>query len=955
MAFRGTGLPIKTDGNALAQEPRFMDGDKLGSATIWAGIARAGAQLADAAWDSMEKEQHKAKTAAVADFEVRTEQQYIEARNRFARDPEGFKAWHEGTRDGMLANVPAWQVPHARSVVERKFNSSYSSILGEKRAQDHRLQVQSFTARLTMSENDVLASAAAGTINEAAVAEYRNILQSGVSTGLMAQDEAVRRSEDLTDRATASSSVFQIKGIYQDALQRGEENPGQVAIDAADRMIRRNPSLQIKEAKREGYYHKATAEIRAMEAARRADLGELRRAASDLRQAWKTPGVVSPEQVDALSGQFMALGDRVGAVRLHGDYLRTQEVQAIVDRRLPLSEATRRVEDTVSGRRGFEAVLINRESSGNPTVVNTLGYAGLYQFGAPRLQTLGLYTPGAGENLQSWSKTARSTPGKWSGTFNIPGHENVRTLQDFLANPEAQRTAFRLHTEQMDREIAANGFDRYIGQTVQGVPITREAIHAMLHLGGVGGARGFLTGTGNAPDAYGTRVRDYAAMASQVRDVAAGRAALTQRVEQEWTTIKKQLDEGNRPPAEIVGEFIHAARVAGDPKLFDEIAGRLQQYAAEKSGVQQSREDVQGRVTELQRRGAQGQLSASEEAELRGYREALRDLGQNLEKNPVNHTIQSFPERFQTPPPIDWNNPESAAQGLQYRQQVARFAGQNYRLGTISPLDDAEVDALKARWDSATPDGRVAMLGTLARGLDGRHLAAVMQKVGVKDASMVAAAGLYGVAPDVAAGIVRGKAALDADKRFGTATPDETKSWNEELDRKMPAAGFAMGSRLDDTGAMATIRQAIKYRYADLSARAGDTEGRFKQERLDQAIRDVTGGMVRHNGQSVIAPRRGMTQQQFDDVLQSISDADLAGATTLAGQPITARYLRNNARLVAFADGRYLVQVNSSTDAPMYAATGANTEMPGMFILDLRRRGTAVAATPPTAGELVMP
>ena len=44
-----------------------------------------------------------------------------------------------------------------------------------------------------------------------------------------------------------------------------------------------------------------------------------------------------------------------------------------------------------SGESGdFEARLIQRDSSGRPDALNQLGYAGLYQFGAPRLADLGL-------------------------------------------------------------------------------------------------------------------------------------------------------------------------------------------------------------------------------------------------------------------------------------------------------------------------------------------------------------------------------------------------------------------------------------------------------------------------------------------------------------------------------------------------------------------------------------
>ncbi len=174
---------------------------------------------------------------------------------------------------------------------------------------------------------------------------------------------------------------------------------------------------------------------------------------------------------------------------------------------------------------GNQAALRARESSGNPSIVNSFGYAGLYQFGAPRLETLGVYTPGANEDMAGWSKSGRGAAGKWSGTFNVPGFPEVKTLQDFLANPAAQEAAYGLHDKKMGDEIAANGFDKYIGQTVGGVQITADGLKNMIHLGGVGGAKRALESDGadDRTDANGTSVLDYARMGS--RSVRASRLA----------------------------------------------------------------------------------------------------------------------------------------------------------------------------------------------------------------------------------------------------------------------------------------------------------------------------------------------------------------------------------------------------------------------------------------------
>jgi hypothetical protein len=180
---------------------------------------------------------------------------------------------------------------------------------------------------------------------------------------------------------------------------------------------------------------------------------------------------------------------------------------------LPAQERQRLIREGGS----FDTALRDRESGDNPSRVNQLGYAGYYQFGAPRLETLGIYKPGAGENMQGWSKTAGNAAGKWSGTFNIPGFPDVQTLRDFLRNPQAQEAAYSLHKQRMDKEIVDNGLSQYIGKVVGGVPITRDGLYGMIHLGGVGGAQRALSsgGTDVVRDANGTSVLDYARMGAK--------------------------------------------------------------------------------------------------------------------------------------------------------------------------------------------------------------------------------------------------------------------------------------------------------------------------------------------------------------------------------------------------------------------------------------------------------
>lgn len=166
--------------------------------------------------------------------------------------------------------------------------------------------------------------------------------------------------------------------------------------------------------------------------------------------------------------------------------------------------------------------LERAESSRNPRAVNAQGFAGLYQIGAPLALDAGVYQPAPGEIQNGrWN-------GQWGGTFNIPGHSDVRTLEDFLNNPAAQRRAAELGMSLNAGRLTGMGLPGLIGQEVDGVRITPEALLQGAWLGGPGGVERFVRGGQDRADANGTPVSRWMRLGQdepEARAVAGGPAA----------------------------------------------------------------------------------------------------------------------------------------------------------------------------------------------------------------------------------------------------------------------------------------------------------------------------------------------------------------------------------------------------------------------------------------------
>ncbi|WP_051588326.1 calcium-binding protein [Actibacterium mucosum] len=150
----------------------------------------------------------------------------------------------------------------------------------------------------------------------------------------------------------------------------------------------------------------------------------------------------------------------------------------------------------------FRAALIQRESSGNYSVVSAAGFLGAYQFGEAALVDLGYVVHDGNpfdNQITAWT-----------------GKNGITSTGAFLANPGVQDAAADQWFALLWSYAENLGLDAYIGQEIDGVWITASSIVAGAHLVGIGSMRDWLEsgGTLNLTDGNGTPVEEYLALFS---------------------------------------------------------------------------------------------------------------------------------------------------------------------------------------------------------------------------------------------------------------------------------------------------------------------------------------------------------------------------------------------------------------------------------------------------------
>ncbi len=264
-------------------------------------------------------------------------------------------------------------------------------------------------------------------------------------------------------------------------------------------------------------------------------------------------------------------------------------------------------------------------------------------------------------------------------------------------------------------------------------------------------------------------------------------------------------------------------------------------------------------------------------------------------------------------PPLDMSSTDSLAQRARTAEKLKVF----HQLAIDPPpFTAAEADQLASQIASQSREEKAKTLGQLSAGLGPRHFNAALAQIAPKDAAFAQAGNL----------MAEGNASAARDQLLGAELRSGLAKGGEGLPRQYapPSDDVMKGaleaalppSLLADLGpdVAMDIQSAVMNAYVAKSYQKGMANQLVADRKLmAEAARDVTGGYVAFNGKLVLAPKRGMGQDDFDQLLDTLGDNAFAGMVTASGKPVSASMARSSGELRSLSRGRYLLRLTGQT------------------------------------------
>lgn len=946
----GTGLPLPNDQPVLAQAPGGVSGSALFSAQAWSQIAADGDKIAKLGGDQLRLNEHQAKVGYLADQEVDIATKRADLRNQFANDPAGFQSAWDGYTQGKLSEADPRFVPQLKKQLGGEGVAAYSSILNETRAKNEQQAKQSWAALEDQASNDVTGAAMAGTLGtpegQAKIERYRGVVATGVSSQFIPQAAADQRIGALESTAT----VYATRDNIQKTFEAGGPTAAIKEIDG----IVRDEKLNLSPEQRLTLGARLRADVHAWDAERTQNVSTVDLEAQSLLKAKQGGIPLAQSQIDGVVDRYKRFGAPAQAASFLADVQHSDQLSFLG--KVPVGEAASWVQGYATSR-GFNAP---------PQAAKTaMDY--FQSQGWTKEQAAGI----VGNLIQESGLNPNTVHDNNTG-LGIAGHrlERLDAMKQFAEARGKPVTDFQTQLEFINQEL--NTTESAAGAKLRAASTAQDAAAAFINFerpqgydpNNLAAAHGYQNRVGQAVRLAGGTV---ATTPSDNVFLGKANALVSKRVSDTADAIVAGMnDKANPvlPTAKQMNDLVDAAAATNTPDVLQKVSAAAAEYQFRRDFGRAPLPQESGMVDQLQRRAVTEGLDTADARRLQIASEIRDRTAKALADDPLSHTIGALADTASLPPPGPLNvaDPAQFKAGLQARAQWAEAGTRTFQTQPMPALTTPEVAQVRDALDAATdPAAKARIYSTIATSLPPATRAATLVKLGSKGVDgmvEVQAGAMMGIEPAIGESIMRGQSAMKAKDTFNPTKGADADNVTAAMDKYMPAAAFSRTQRTDPTGAYAVMRGAVLARAADLAATDPNFNGRFTDSMIQRAVNDVTGGIVTHNGGSVIAPVRGGGQRDFDARLYGLTDADLAGVTTTNGTPITAEYVRNNAQLESYGDGRYLVRLGRDPERPIYAFQDIGANVPNRlrpFVLDLRSVKPNPLTPDPFSGANALP
>lgn len=857
-----------------------------------------------------------AKTAYLArlsgDLRLKATELSNESQGNASAFETSYGAFQKETLKRIKKENPELEGP-VTQLLEQNFSSFQAGILDREHSRQMKEFQNTIIAEIRARDDEMSALAAKGGTGtpeyaaaQADVAALYKELADNPQTAL-SQTEADLKIERMQARHQAEAVVGTVERIYAEQ--------GLAAANKAIDDLFGNKDLKLSAQERRQYGGIARQRVSAIKAERKAELAPIQAEAGIMRDRIKNGGIYDDDAVDDTARALARLGDVKGSLKL----LRTRaQARSLSEFRLmndtqqreALAQATAASPNAPRGIRNNNPG--NIEFGSFTEARGALGSDGRFaRFASPEQGIAAM-----GDLLRSYQRRGLTTVAGMIGRW-APSSENdtgayakrvasamgigVNTTFDFAGNPD------------LAQKMVAAMIAHENGQQ----PFSHAQIAGGLGQVAAPGLNIQMSGPSSSK-----RQVDPTVVKQMRKEVASDAKRML-------ADIKKGIADGLAPGSDDLSALAHGVSLLGDQDLTAELTQSLDDLKALAPFSDLPPVQQQGELDAALATQARTGIDTDGIDRVNAMRQIHNRTVSQLDKDPIGLAIErGIPGIAELNQPIDFSNVEMLGEGLKQRQVMALRVGAYYGKPDVLPLRPNEVTVLDRVLTDATAGEKSQIFSALSENLSGKsYQQTIAALAGQKGSRVTAIAGaLHQQNPQVGESVLRGQELLKEEQRL--APKEDDKNFGRRFDQNLPLGAFAPNMLAARSDFMDTMRA----RYADLSADASDTSGNLNADRMEQAIADVTGGVVTLNGEKLISPEYGAGQAQFDNLIEKLTDRDLQGAVFSTGVPLTAKNFRDHARLKSLGTGTYLVAFGRpGTQSFMLDRSGQP------FVLDLKR------------------